>query len=343
MALTQKNKLMINDQLLASNATSCYSDGEVLFYTTLANTLHVVSLFHEQVSQLIQQASSPATGESVRQIERGARIIRAHGVHLVLQMPRGNLETIVPRALVLRVVRKKLDHRDYRAAFLLLRTHRIDMNLLVDHNQSMFLENIHDFINQLQQPDYLNLFLSSLRNQDVTLTLYQGIDPRRMKTISNEKSDVFSKTKVNTICDAIREALSSHSISVFYPTILTAYARKQPAEIECALRVVQSLESTIAEDALTFLIFLVDVTLLYNVALGMYDLELTLCVAQHTQKDPKEYLTFLAEIQHYENTYYQRFKIDDSLRRYEKAFSNLALAGKKKQKKKKEIKLNDSY
>ena len=39
-----------------------------------------------------------------------------------------------------------------------------------------------------------------------------------------------------------------------------------------------------AEEALQYLLFLVDVNLLYNVALGMYDLPLTLMVAERSQK-----------------------------------------------------------
>lgn len=49
--------------------------------------------------------------ESIRRVERGSRIVHvvADDTKLVLQMPRGNLETIHPRALVLSAVRKALD------------------------------------------------------------------------------------------------------------------------------------------------------------------------------------------------------------------------------------------
>lgn len=49
--------------------------------------------------------------ESIRRVERGSRIVTvvAEDTKLVLQMPRGNLETIHPRALVLTTVRKFLD------------------------------------------------------------------------------------------------------------------------------------------------------------------------------------------------------------------------------------------
>ena len=49
--------------------------------------------------------------ESVRRVERGSRIVCVvpEDTKLILQMPRGNLETIHPRALVLSHIRKCLD------------------------------------------------------------------------------------------------------------------------------------------------------------------------------------------------------------------------------------------
>lgn len=44
-------------------------------------------------------------------------------------------------------------------------------------------------------------------------------------------------------------------------------------------------------------------------------------------QDPREYLPFLRELRALDQ-HYQRFRIDDHLRRYEKALTNLSLAGK---------------
>ena len=49
-------------------------------------------------------------------------------------MPRGNLETVFPRALVLSSVRRNLDSLRFREAFLDMRKHRINLNLMYDHN-----------------------------------------------------------------------------------------------------------------------------------------------------------------------------------------------------------------
>lgn len=54
-------------------------------------------------------------------------------------MPRGNLEGIFPRMLSLSVIKDLLDHHEYNTAFTMMRNHRIDLNLIHDHNPQDFL------------------------------------------------------------------------------------------------------------------------------------------------------------------------------------------------------------
>lgn len=85
--------------------------------------------------------------------------------------------------------------------------------------------------------------------------------------------------------------------------------------------------------------FLADVNQLYNEALGLYDLELTLQVAQQAQKvriypmivrvigsnsykDPREYLPFLRKLQQLPELQRQ-FEIDNHLGRFTKALKHL--------------------
>lgn len=42
--------------------------------------------------------------------------------------------------------------------------------------------------------------------------------------------------------------------------------------------------SSLVEDAVKYIVFLVDADTLFDVALGMYDFSLVLLIAQHTQK-----------------------------------------------------------
>ena len=86
-----------------------------------------------------------------------------HDVSLILQMPRGNLETVCPRALVVSTVREALDALDFKKALLLARKHRIDMNVLHDHNPERFMQNLRLFLSQIDDVEHLNLFISGLK------------------------------------------------------------------------------------------------------------------------------------------------------------------------------------
>lgn len=72
---------------------------------------------------------------NVRAVERGAKIVTVDpGTRTVLQMPRGNLEGIYPRIIMLSKVLEDIEARRYGKAFRLLRQHKIDINLIYDAN-----------------------------------------------------------------------------------------------------------------------------------------------------------------------------------------------------------------
>ena len=106
----------------------------------------------------------PEKDERCRNVEIGARLVSIlpSTCAVVLQMPRGNLETIYPRALVLAGIRQSIDREQYKKAFLACRKHRVDMNILHDYKPDQFLKNISLVINQLNKIEYIDLFLSQL-------------------------------------------------------------------------------------------------------------------------------------------------------------------------------------
>ena len=83
----------------------------VLFWC--CNPCFVSLLSYFRLSALIGLADGKTHvfDESVRRVERGSRAVCVvrDDTRVVLQMPRGNLETIHPRALVLSAVRAELD------------------------------------------------------------------------------------------------------------------------------------------------------------------------------------------------------------------------------------------
>ena len=82
-----------------------------------------------------------------------------------------------------------------------------------------------------------------------------------------------------------------------------------------------------AEEVLKYLLFLVDVNEMYDIALGTYDFDLVLMVAEKSHKDPKEYIPFLNQLRRLE-TNYQRYTIDKHLKRYSKALTHICKCGK---------------
>ena len=64
-------------------------------------------------------------------------------------------------------------------------------------------------------------------------------------------------------------------------------------------------KDSIADSALNFILLLVNVNELFDVALGLYDFDLVLLVAEKSDKDPKEFLPFLNELKKLPNENYR--------------------------------------
>ncbi|KAI0697397.1 IkappaB kinase complex IKAP component [Cerioporus squamosus] len=309
IGLSHSSKLHVTDgqatRTLATNVNSFTATPRFLIYTTTAHVAHFAQL--SELAKVLSTPDAPLSEFETRRVERGSRIVTAvpSTMSLVLQMPRGNLETINPRPLVMEIVKQDIDNGNYGKAFTACRKHRIDLNVFVEHNRDAFLQGIPSFLEQVPDVDYINLFLTSLG---------QGSLP----------SDLVSQ-----ICDKIRVELERKDLKKYVNSILTAHVMKRPPDHEAGLAVLLRLKETepdLVEDAVKYIIFLVDADKLFDTALGMYDFSLVLMVAQHAQKDPREYLPFLRELRALDQ-YYQRFRIDDHLKRHEKALTDLSLAG----------------
>lgn len=133
-------------------------------------------------------------------------------------MPRGNLEGINPRIMLLQEVIQLIEEMQYGKAFRLIRQHKLDMNLLYDVAPEQFIENISKFVNELSKNiDFLNLFINSLDNSPRGKEL-EFMRPQSQEDLIKLKHEKFMKVqikgdksntfeKVNCICDAVRAEL----------------------------------------------------------------------------------------------------------------------------------------
>ncbi|NWH92099.1 ELP1 protein, partial [Aegithalos caudatus] len=341
LGLTDRCRFFVNDTEVASNITSFATYNEFLLVTTNSHTCLCFCLKNLSVKALQAGLSGAAAphSETLRKVERGSRIITVvpQDTKVVLQMPRGNLETIHHRALVLAQIRKWLDRLMFREAFQCMRKLRINLNLLYDHNPKaslptslVFLENTETFIRQIDSVNYINLFFTELKEEDFTKSMYPSLNGNS----NSQPQQHPDQKKVNLICDVMRVAMEHIDPQKYCLSILTAHVKKSPPELEIALQKVHDLRESItpdvqsvsAEEALKYLLFLVDVNELYDYSLGTYDFDLVIMVAEKSQKDPKEYLPFLNSLRKME-TNYQRYTIDRHLKRYTKALGHLSKCG----------------
>ncbi|KAL7267237.1 putative elongator complex protein 1 [Rhizina undulata] len=323
--LTETGVLYANDILICSNCTSFMVTSAHLIYTT---TQHVLKFIHlrPDIKDFEIPGDDPTGDERCRSIERGARLVQVMPTNfsLTLQMPRGNLETTFPRALVLAGVRRNIEAKDYRTAFLACRSHRVDLNILHDYMPDQFMSNVQLFIEQVNGIEYIDLFLSQLRNEDVSKTMYKET---LLPQLTETPAEAFlpESTKVNRICEAFLDVLLATRISTNVQNIITGYVCKLPPDHDSALSLIAKLcdqNIELAEQAIIHVCFLSDVNKLYENALGLYNLELALMVAQQSQKDPREYLPFLQNLQEME-TVRRKFFIDNYLGRFSKAVIHL--------------------
>ncbi|KAL9188474.1 hypothetical protein ACHAXT_006852 [Thalassiosira profunda] len=297
-------------------------------------------------------------GYEPRSVERGARLVAIfpRKPSLVLQMPRGNLEAISPRALVLPYIMTKIQEGDFRTSLDLMRRQRVDMNLIVDLDPDNFLEKggAEQFIGQIDKIDYINLFLSSLIDVDTTLWKYPV--PSWIQTQRSERgvpNPTESESKVNRVCKKVRQVMLDAEKNGATPggkavqeghyllPILSTFAKESPPKLEEALSRIKNsaarapskqskkksvLLSDHVQSSVQYLAFLADYELIFNTAIGMYDFELAKAVARHSQMDPKLYLPMLKRWRELPEAT-ARYEVDVKLKRYESALRHLVASG----------------
>lgn len=288
---------------------------------------------------------------SINMWERGAQIIGVlHGDEsaVILQTPRGNLECVYPRKLVLASIINALTQRRFKDALLMVRRHRIDFNVIVDHcGWQAFVDSAADFVKQVNNLNYITEFVCAIKQEDIMETVYgiyayltciNGVQGSTLK----EPKRINGGNKVNAILMAIREALEEQ-IEVTPSRelcILTTLAKSNPPALKEALKRIKTIRekelSTVAdpqkalypssEESLKHLLWLSDSEAVFEAALGLYDLNLSAIVALNSQRDPKEFVPLLQELECMPS-FLMRYNIDLKLKRYESALRHIVSAG----------------
>uniref|UniRef100_A0A0C9R4C0 Elongator complex protein 1 n=2 Tax=Fopius arisanus TaxID=64838 RepID=A0A0C9R4C0_9HYME len=345
VTLGSRNRLFLDGAEVANNITSICIHSEFLLLTTLQHALVTVKMDELGFSKFSTSTLSikswgtdfdENTGLSIRRMERGGSLVNAlrKDDKAILQMPRGNLETIQPRSMSLHIIKTHLVSLNYFTVFDIMRKQRINLNLIHDHNPRVFMSTAEKFIDDIKNPCWLNYFISELVEEDVTDTIYRSCYTKEENAVRRDEFEKPDGRKVERICQHLRQIMEKKADkrNLVQPILTCLVKNKQVSGLEAALQKIKEFKSKegtkegrqqSADEALKYLLYLVDVNVLYDIALGMYDLDLAKFVASKSQKDPKEYIPYLNNLAQLEE-HYRKFKINKDLKRYEAALEHIA-------------------
>jgi elongator complex protein 1 len=346
IGLTQFYRLYADQVEIANNCSSFQIHDEYLIFTDHSNTIKFIKLSKLALSiDNNNNNTSKVQVESFRSVERGARLVNSirSDTCCILQMPRGNIEAIHPRTLIISKLKKNIDNQKYLEAIQTMRKHRVNMNIIYDHNPNNFLKNITEFVQQIDDTYLINLFITELSHENTTKTYFidhyaeenpkmeeevdldlssdndTDLDPVDLNT---KKTEVIS-AKIQAVCYSLINICKNIDRKKFFLVILSCFAKMK--RLDDALTEVIQLsngDQMVIDEGLRHLLYIVNVNELFDVALGTYDFNIVLMVAEKSQKDPKEYLPFLNELKKLEENY-RKYKIDVYLKRYKKALKSI--------------------
>ena len=176
VALTKHGQLFLSGEPIATNCNSFAVHDAYLVYATTNHTCRFLdtSLTFDDAIKSMEAEKRYPLDVALRSVERGSKIISVVPRHtkVVLQMPRGNLETVWPRALVLVAARSLLRSKQYRKAFVLMRKHRINLNLIYDLDPAQFEADVALIIDALGKDMHINVMLADMLDEDTTKSMY---------------------------------------------------------------------------------------------------------------------------------------------------------------------------
>ena len=263
-----QHKFYDNKKLIEENVNSYFLSERYIFFTTLKHKLYAMNMKQKTMA--------------IRSVERGSTIISyvPHDTKLIFQMPRGNLEIIHPRGIVLDIIVELLEQKNYRETFNVIRRHKVNYNFLRDFAFNQIVEDIPQIIDQINKSDVINAFLLSLENGE--------LDEPYSFYLAENKEDHTEETK--TIALAIRQHIANRGYPTeFVTTFIATYLLLQPIEFDVVLRDLFNFNEDGKKNGITYLSTFFPINALFKSALKTQSKAICRFVIQYSSLDPKEY------------------------------------------------------
>jgi elongator complex protein 1 len=226
----------------------------------------------------------------------GARLVTTVSgqAKVIIQLPRGNLETFEARPLVLMQARQLLDNDQIFDCVVLLRRQKVDINYIVDYDSKRFLDNVSSFVSDslAKNADILSLLVSSLEPNYNSLLKYQYRFQQLSQQQQLEQQQVLltGNDKINVVCGALRvellKLLREQNMTAALNPVLCTFAKQRPPLLSDGLGLISDLycggashssssstrsmqlASSKVQSAIKYLLFLADGVEVFNAALG---------------------------------------------------------------------------
>lgn len=102
-------------------------------------------------------------------------------------------------------MRKKIACREYRCAFELIRTHKLDFNLMHDLAPAQFLQEIEVLLRDLRRVDYINLLVAQI-SDGLSSELQYALSGKELEEREREW-EVGGGEKVKSVCRLVSDTL----------------------------------------------------------------------------------------------------------------------------------------
>ena len=357
ICLNKNDKLFYNNIQISEDCTSFLIFKEYFLFTMLSSTpfdqlycLTLNSIKNGYFERPTPSVNSESKNLTKRNIEKNATLVCCSDTQVLFQLPRGNFEGIHHRIfLVEKIKNLVLNEGNYKEAFFLVRKHKLNSNLLIDLDIEKFCAYIRTgkmFDNWSSK--FIDIFVLDLTNKfsEELKFIFNSIKITELKSKNRTVLEKSKKEKVNFICELFEEEMMKDQ-DRFILHLMVIYTKKNPKNLKKALLMIKELKSQQNDinifkkkaphlttqkiqnkkrnykEVLKYLSWLAKADELYNLSLSIYDLELTLMVAEFTLMDPKEYLPYIEILKNIKNEIDFKTRICLDMKNYGQALREL--------------------
>ncbi|ELP86578.1 ikappab kinase complex-associated protein, putative [Entamoeba invadens IP1] len=264
----KNHKFFHNLTLLAEKVNSFIVRGDYVYYTTLDHRLFASNVLNKTIYN--------------RATERGSVIVGflEKDTKLILQMPRGNLEVIHPRGVVLDIVISLFARKGYAEMFEVIRRNKVNYNFIRNYNTKQIVEDVPLIVTPEVKSENVNAFLLSLEN---------GVLGEPYSFYLKEDTEEHTE-ETRQIALAVRHYLSEiHYPEAFVKTYLATFLLLQPVDFAEVLVHLFNFNEEGKKDGIVYLGTFFPINAIFKSALLTKSKKIAKFVISYSSLDPKEY------------------------------------------------------